>query len=123
MDRAEELQQKLIEFAEERDWEKFQSPKNLAMAISIEAAELMEHYQWLTLDESHKLSEEKRQEAAYELADVFMYTLLMAKRMNIDLVDTATAKLAINEVKYPKERVRGKALKYTEYPAEGMPDE
>lgn len=112
----DDLQQKLVKFAEERDWEKFQSPKNLSMAIAIEAAELMEHFQWLNLDESASLSPTKKQEAAYELADVFMYTLLLAERMDINLIETAEAKLAINKAKYPAEKVKGKALKYTEYP-------
>ncbi len=71
----QDLQKKLLDFAEARDWKQFQSPKNLAMAISIEAAELMEHFQWLTPKESVTLSGEKRKKVSYELADVFMYTI------------------------------------------------
>ncbi len=111
----QDLQKKLLDFAAARDWKQFQSPKNLAMSISIEAAELMEHFQWLTPEESVTLTDEKRKEVSYELADVFMYTLLMAKRMNIDLLECSAEKMEINEEKYPAERVKGKALKYSEY--------
>ncbi|MFL0805426.1 MAG: nucleotide pyrophosphohydrolase [Agarilytica sp.] len=110
-----ELQQKLLAFAEARDWEQFQSPKNLAMSISIEAAELMEHFQWLSTEESLTLDHEKHRAAAYELADVFMYTLLMAKRMDIDLLEVTQDKMIINEQRYPANKVKGKSLKHTEY--------
>ncbi len=110
-----ELQQKLLAFAEARDWEQYQSPKNLAMSISIEAAELMEHFQWLSTEASLNLAPEKHSAVAYELADVFMYTLLMAKRMDINLPEITQKKMAINEQRYPADKVKGKSLKYTEY--------
>ncbi len=110
-----ELQQKLLAFAEARDWEQFQSPKNLAMSISIEAAELMEHFQWLSTEESLTLNPEQRNAVAYELADVFMYTLLMAKRMDIDLPEITQKKMTVNEQRYPVDKVKGKSLKHTEY--------
>ena len=114
-DSVQQLQDKLKQFAVERDWEQFHSPKNLAMALSIEAAELMEHFMWLDLKQSEVLSDEKRQQVAYELADVFIYTLRLAERMGIDLVSSTYEKMAINATKYPAEKVKGSAKKYTEY--------
>ncbi len=109
------IQAKLKAFAVERDWEQFHSPKNLAMALSIEAAELMEHFMWLDLTQSENLPEEKRRQAAHELADVFIYTLRLAERMGVDLIQTTYEKMAINAEKYPADKVRGSAKKYTEY--------
>ena len=114
-DALQTLQDKLLAFAKARDWEQFQSPKNLSMAIAIEAAELMEHFQWLDNDASRNLPDEKHRAAAFELADVFMYTLLMAERMGIDLVATTHDKMALNEKRYPAERVKGQAKKHNEY--------
>ncbi len=114
-DALQTLQDKLLAFAKARDWEQFQSPKNLSMAIAIEAAELMEHFQWLDNDASRNLPDEKYRAAAFELADVFMYTLLMAERMGIDLVATTHDKMAFNEKRYPAERVKGQAKKHNEY--------
>lgn len=111
----EDLSQALLEFADARDWKQFQSPKNLSMSIAVEAAELMEHFQWLSTEESKQLSAEKKKEAALELADIFMYSLLLAKRMDVDLIATAKEKMLINEKKYPADKVRGSALKYDEY--------
>ncbi|MFL0810459.1 MAG: nucleotide pyrophosphohydrolase [Agarilytica sp.] len=111
----EELTQALLAFAEARDWKQFQSPKNLSMAIAVEAAELMEHFQWLSTEASTQLPTDKKQAASYELADVFMYTLLLAKRMNIDLMNATQEKMRINEEKYPADLVRGSAKKYDEY--------
>ncbi len=114
------LQEKLLAFAKARDWEQFQSPKNLAMAISVEAAELMEHFQWLDTEASRHLPADKHQAAAFELADVFMYTLLMAERMNINLLATAEEKMALNEKRYPADLVKGQAKKHNEY--HNLPD-
>lgn len=111
----EDLSQALLEFADARDWKQFQSPKNLSMSIAVEAAELMEHFQWLSTEESKQLSAENKKEAAFELADIFMYSLLLAKRMDVDLIATAKEKMLINEKKYPADKVRGSALKYDEY--------
>lgn len=111
----QELQEKLLAFADARDWAQFQSPKNLSMALTVEASELMEHFQWLTEAQSKQLCDEKRREVAHELADVFMYTLLLAKRMNIDLMNSTLEKLTINETRYPAEKVKGSAKKYNEY--------
>ena len=109
------LQERLAVFAAERDWEKFHSPKNLAMALSVEAAELVEVFQWLTEEQSITLDAERRERVRLELADVFIYLLRISDRLGIDLLAAADAKIVLNERKYPAERVRGDARKYTEY--------
>jgi NTP pyrophosphatase (non-canonical NTP hydrolase) len=109
------LQQRLAAFAAERDWERFHSPKNLAMALSVEAAELVEEFQWLTERESAELDAERKERVRLELADVLIYLLRLADRLDVDLVRAAEDKIALNERKYPAERVRGDARKYTEY--------
>lgn len=110
-----DLQQRLLMFAKERDWEQFHAPKNLAMALAVEAAELMEHFQWLSEAQSESLSDDKRKEVGYELADVFIFTLRLAERLGVDLVQLVEEKISINAQKYPAEKVRGSAKKYTEY--------
>jgi NTP pyrophosphatase (non-canonical NTP hydrolase) len=110
----ESLRSKLRDFAEERDWDKFHSPKNLAAALSVEAAELLEHFQWLTESESTTLSEEKRREVSEELADVLLYLIRLADKLEIDLPQAAELKLHKNAEKYPVEKSKGKSTKYTE---------
>jgi NTP pyrophosphatase (non-canonical NTP hydrolase) len=110
-----ELKERLRVFVAERDWDQFHSPKNLAMALSVEAAELVELFQWLTEVESVTLDAERRQRAADELADVLVYLVQIADRLDIDLLQAAGEKLERNAVKYPAERVRGQARKYDEY--------
>jgi NTP pyrophosphatase (non-canonical NTP hydrolase) len=109
------LQQRLAAFAAARDWEQFHSPKNLAMALSVEAAELVEEFQWLTEAQSKALDEERRERVRLELADVFIYLLRLADRLDVDLMRAVDDKVALNERKYPADRVRGDARKYTEY--------
>jgi len=109
------LQQRVAAFAAERDWEPFHSPKNLAMALSVEAAELVEEFQWLTEEQSRALDAERRERVRLELADVFIYLLRIADKLGVDLVAAANDKIVLNEKKYPAERVRGDARKYTEY--------
>jgi dCTP diphosphatase len=109
------LQQRLAEFAAARDWQQFHSPKNLAMALSVEVAELVEEFQWLTEEQSRALEAERRERVRLELADVFIYLLRLADRLDVDLLRAADDKIAQNERKYPAERVRGDARKYTEY--------
>ena len=109
------LQQRVAAFAAERDWEPFHSPKNLAMALSVEAAELVEEFQWLTEEQSRALDAERRERVRLELADVFIYLLRIADKLGVDLVAAANDKIALNEKKYPADRVRGDARKYTEY--------
>jgi dCTP diphosphatase len=109
------LQQRLAAFAAARDWEQFHSPKNLAMALSGEVGELVEEFQWLTELESRELDAERRERVRLELADVFIYLLRLADRLDVDLLRAADDKIALNERKYPAERVRGDSRKYTEY--------
>jgi dCTP diphosphatase len=109
------LQQRLAAFAAARDWQQFHSPKNLAMALSVEASELVEEFQWLTEEQSKSLDTERRERVRLELADVFIYLLRLADRLDVDLLRAADDKIAQNERKYPAERVRGDARKYTEY--------
>lgn len=115
MDEIDQLQQRLKQFAVDRDWEQFHAPKNLAMALIVEAAELVEHFQWLTEQQSKQLDEDKRQEVAFELADIFIYSLRLAERLDIDILDAVEKKIVINEQKYPVEKVKGSSKKYTEY--------
>jgi NTP pyrophosphatase (non-canonical NTP hydrolase) len=110
-----ELREHLRRFAQARDWDQFHSPKNLAMALIAEAAELVEHFQWLTEAQSAELSAEKKAEVAEELADVLVYLVRIADKLDIDLLAAASAKMARNEAKYPAEHVKGSAKKYTEY--------
>jgi dCTP diphosphatase len=114
MQSLHELRDRLREFARERDWEQFHSPKNLAMALIVEAAELVEHFQWLTEAQSHTLDPEKREQVAQELADVFLYLVRLADRLDIDLLDAAQRKIVLNAQKYPADQVRGSAKKYNE---------
>jgi len=111
----DKVQQRLLKFAQDRDWEQFHAPKNLAMALAVEAGELMEHFQWLSEAQSESLDEDKRREVAYELADVMIYGLRLAERLDLNMAQVIDEKIAINEKKYPADRVRGSASKYTEY--------
>lgn len=109
------LRAELQKFVEERDWEQFHSPKNLAMAMIVEAAELVEHFQWLTEEQSRQLSAEKRELVAQEIADTFVYLLRISEVLGIDIIQAARSKLEINAKKYPVEKARGRNDKYTEY--------
>ena len=113
-DPIQRLQQAQREFAAERDWDQFHSPKNLAAALSDESAELLEIFQWLTEEQSAALSPKQQGAARDELADVFLYLLRIADRLGIDLVDAADHKLARNAEKYPADCARGSSAKYTE---------
>jgi NTP pyrophosphatase (non-canonical NTP hydrolase) len=108
----EELKQRLRVFAAERDWEQYHAPKNLASALIVEAAELLEHFQWLTGAESQALDAATREQVAQELADVFIYLVRLADRLDVDLLDAAERKIALNARKYPADRVRGSARKH-----------
>ena len=111
----EEIQARLAEFAKERDWEQFHSPKNLSMALAVEASEIMEIFQWLTEDQSRNLPAEKMAEVADELGDVAIYLIRLSDKLGIDLLAAAEAKFAVNLKKYPADKVRGSANKYSEY--------
>lgn len=114
-DGLERLRRRMRHFVAERDWEQFHSPKNLSMALIAEAAELVEHFQWLTQEQSRSLPPETLREVAHELADIQIYLVRLADQLGIDLVEAANRKMDLNERKYPAERVRGSARKYTEY--------
>jgi len=114
-DSLEQLRRQLAAFAVRRDWEKFHSPKNLAMALIAEAAELVEHFQWLSEDESRRLGADKMAEVRLELADILIYLIRTADQLNVDLIAAAGDKIALNERRYPIEKVRGKAGRAEEF--------
>jgi dCTP diphosphatase len=114
-DSLQDLRDKVNQFVAERDWAQFHTPKNLAMAMIVEAAELVEQFQWDTPQESLQLSPEKREAVAYELADTFVYLLRLAEVLEIDLIDAANKKIALNALKYPVDKAKGSNAKYTEY--------
>jgi dCTP diphosphatase len=107
----QDLTQRLRAFADARDWQKFHSPKNLVMALSVESAELMEHFQWLTEQQSLTLTPAQHEQVALEMADVFLYLLRLADCLDVDLMSVAARKIGLNEKKYPAEQVRGSATK------------
>lgn len=109
------LNRRLLEFARAREWEQFHSPKNLTMALIAECAELVEHFQWMSEAESQNLSPDKKEEVALEMADILIYLVRIAERLEIDLVDAAHRKIEINEKRYPAARVRGDARRAAEY--------
>src|ERR671911_1982699 len=111
----EDLRRAINVFIRERDWEQFHSPKNLAMALNVEVAEIVEHFQWLTEEQSKNLPPEKLAEIREEIGDVMIYLTEFADKLGIDPVEAAKAKVTINGRKYPAELVKGKASKYTEY--------
>lgn len=110
----ESLSRALREFAAARDWEQFHSPKNLASALAVEAAELLEHFQWLTEDQSRQLPADKLAAVSHEAADVLLYLLQLADKLQIDLAQAAREKLELNAQKYPVERARGSSRKYND---------
>lgn len=106
----------LRRFAEDRDWDQFHSPKNLAMATAVEAAELLEHFQWLTEEQSKNLNAEKLAKVAEEIADIQVYLIQMADKLGVDILESVRAKIKKNAAMYPADKVRGDARKYNEYP-------
>jgi len=109
----QDLKHKIQSFIHERDWEQFHAPKNLAVALSVEASEILEIYQWKENDE--ELTEEEQQALAHEIGDVLIYLLELAEKYDIDPMQAAHEKMKLNEKKYPPGQVRGKADKYTDY--------
>jgi len=109
-----ELTQKLREFAADRDWEQFHSPKNLAMALSVEVAEIVEHFQWLTEEQSKNLLKDKLEEVEAELADTLIYLVRLADKLDIDLLAASHNKIEVNQRKYTVDKARGSAKKHTE---------
>jgi NTP pyrophosphatase (non-canonical NTP hydrolase) len=109
-----DVAQRLKKFAHERDWEKFHSPKNLAMALSVEVAELLEHFQWLSEEQSRRISPEALAAVSEEAADILLYLVRLSDKLDIDLVAATNKKLSVNARKYPADKARGTSKKYTE---------
>lgn len=109
------LKARLRQFAAVRDWEQFHSPKNLATALVAEAGELVAHFQWLDEAQSGVLQPAKRAAVAQEMADVLIYLVRLADKLDIDLWQASTAKMELNEKRYPADLVRGSAAKYDQY--------
>ncbi|UTY56572.1 nucleotide pyrophosphohydrolase [Massilia sp. erpn] len=114
-DSLDQLRELTRAFAAERDWEQFHTPKNLAMALSVEVAELVEHFQWLPTGALDELDERKREGIRHELADVLLYLVQLADKTGVDLRAAALEKMALNRAKYPAAQVKGDARKYDEY--------
>jgi NTP pyrophosphatase (non-canonical NTP hydrolase) len=110
-----ELRTLIREFAEERDWDQFHTPKNLAISVSIEAAELLEQFQWAQTGQAAELGEKRLTSVRHEIADVLVYLIRLADKLDLDLADIAREKIRLNREKYPADKVRGDARKYTEY--------
>lgn len=109
-----ELRDALRRFAAERDWDQFHSPKNLASALVVEAGELLERFQWLSEEQSRALSAKDKEKVAEEMADVFFYLIRLADKLDLDLLEVARDKIARNAEKYPVDKARGNAKKYTD---------
>jgi dCTP diphosphatase len=117
----ERIRKQVRQFVVERDWDQFHSPKNLSMALIVEAAELVEHFQWLTEEQSANLTPEKLAEVELELADIQIYLISLAEKLKLDLVAAVDKKLVLNAQKYPADKVRGSSKKYNEYKKSGKP--
>jgi NTP pyrophosphatase (non-canonical NTP hydrolase) len=111
----EQLRDIVRQFVDERDWDQFHSPKNLASALTVEAAELLEHFQWLQHGRSDELGPDKLVEVRHEMADVLVYLVRLADKLDVDLLGAVKEKMVLNRAKYPADQVRGDARKYHEY--------
>ena len=114
MTELEEIRQLIRKFRDERDWMQFHNPKNLACSISIEASELLEHFQWKTQEECLALDAAKRKEIAHEISDVAVYLIELADILDIELAEAIRTKLALNAAKYPVSKSKGSSAKYTQ---------
>ena len=114
MNEIDNLRNQLRTFAADRDWDQFHSPKNLASALAVEAAELLENFQWLTEAESQQLQPEALAAVRAEVADVLLYLIRISDKLGIDLIAAANAKIQLNAEKYPVDKARGSSKKYTE---------
>jgi dCTP diphosphatase len=115
MDELEVLKIKLKKFADDRDWDQFHSPKNLSMALSVEASELVECFQWLTESQSENLTPEQLSAVIDEIADVQVYLLRLATKLDVNILEAVEQKMLKNAAKYPADKVRGSAKKYDQY--------
>ncbi len=113
-DSVDHLAQALRQFADERDWGQFHAPKNLASALIVEAGELLEHFQWLSEEQSRRLPPERLAAVGAEMADVLLYLVRLADVLGVDLIAAAQAKMALNATRYPVERARGSSRKHDE---------
>jgi NTP pyrophosphatase (non-canonical NTP hydrolase) len=111
-DQLEKIKLKLQEFAKERDWDQFHSPKNFSMAMIVECAELVEHFQWLTDEQSKRLPAETLEEVSLEMADIMIYLIRLADKLDVDLLESVERKMELNALKYPVEKSKGLATKY-----------
>jgi NTP pyrophosphatase (non-canonical NTP hydrolase) len=109
-----EIMKRILDFRDKRDWQQFHDPKNLAEAISIEAAELQEVFLWSDVKESRKIAKEKKQEISEELADIFIFSLLFAHETGVDMEMAILEKIKLNDKKYPVEKSKGSSKKYKE---------
>lgn len=111
-----EIKARVLDFAQERDWEQFHAPKNLSMALAAEAGELMEHFLWATSEDSREVMNDpkKREEIEEELSDVIIYALEFANMTGVDVAAAIERKMAANAVKYPVEKAKGRSVKYDE---------
>jgi dCTP diphosphatase len=110
------LRELVREFAAERDWDQFHTPKNLSSALCVEAAELLEHFQWLERGDAAELGTAKLEQVRQEMADVLVYLVRLADKLDVDLNAAVRDKMVLNRAKYPADKVRGDARKYSEYP-------
>ncbi len=115
MQDLEKVRQRLRDFAKVRDWDQFHSPKNLSMALSVEASELVECFQWLTEEQSRSLTPKQLAAVTDEIADVQLYLIRLADKVGVDIGAAIEQKITKNEAKYPAEKVKGSSKKYTEY--------
>ncbi|MEE9328098.1 MAG: nucleotide pyrophosphohydrolase [Cocleimonas sp.] len=111
-DQLESIKLKLREFAKERDWDQFHSPKNFSMAMIVECAELVEHFQWLTDEQSKRLPTETLDEVSLEMADIMIYLIRLADKLDVNLLESVERKIELNALKYPVDKSKGLATKY-----------
>jgi NTP pyrophosphatase (non-canonical NTP hydrolase) len=110
-----EIREIMRQFVSERDWDKFHTPKNLATALSVEASELLEPFQWLVSGDKSELDEVKLTAIRHEMADVLVYLVRLADKLDVDLLQAVQEKMVLNRIKYPADKVRGDSRKYSEY--------
>jgi len=115
MEKLEQLQRAVQEFVTVREWNQFHSPKNLAMALNVETAEIVEIFQWLTEEQSYKLDVEKKEMLSQEIGDVMIYLINLSSKYEIDPIAAALDKLKLNAIKYPVEKAKGNSKKYNEF--------
>ncbi len=114
MNELSDLTKKIVKFNKERDWKQFHSPKDLAISLSLEASEVLEHFQWKNKEEIEEYIKTHKEHIGEELADVFYWVLLMSHDLKIDIIKASEKKLKKNIEKYPIKKAKGKHLKYTE---------